>query len=157
MISGGANVMDLIHIGKGSDEFIDKLSSSVSGHEGGDTMVANHIFIQELHNRLGICFLQSSGFNPFGEVVDGNNNVALVAGGAGQGSHDIYSNLIEGFGEFLDGFKGSFSFSSLALLAGLAGLDISNDILFHPRPVEVLRNLQVGVVLAKMACEGSIM
>ena len=50
MIGCGANVVDLVHTSKSGDEFIDKLGSSVGDHEGGDSMVANDIFIQELHN-----------------------------------------------------------------------------------------------------------
>jgi hypothetical protein len=65
--------------------------------------------------------------------------------------------VVEGDAVLLDGLERGFSLAALSLLAGLAGLDISDDIFLHSRPVVVLGDLLKGVVLAKVASEWGIM
>ena len=67
-------------------------------------MSTDDIFIQELYDGLGICFFQGSGFDPFGEMVDCDDDVTFAGRGSGQGSHYINSNLVEWFWVLLDGF-----------------------------------------------------
>src|SRR3954469_11926103 len=84
-------------------------------------------------------------------------NISFASWGPWHRSYDINSNLIKWFWVFLDRFQWGFSSSSLSSLADLAGSNILNDILFHSRPVIILRGFLIGVILTKVASKGCIM
>ena len=64
--------------------------------------------------------------------------------------------MVKGDGVLLDGFERCFSTSGLAFLTGLAGADVFDDVVLHPRPVVVLCDLVVGVILSEVTSEGFI-
>ena len=45
-------------------------------------MAANNIFVEKVRDGLGISIFQSTGFDPFNEVINGNNDVAFSREGS---------------------------------------------------------------------------
>ena len=135
MIGGGLDVVDVIDCGHDLDEVVDEFGSSVSGEFLGDAMSGDDIFIDEGGNGLSISFFKCSSFNPFGEVVNCDNNIAFSSECSGEWAHDVDSYLVEGFGSFLDGFQGGFSSFSFSFLASGTSTDVLLDVGFHFGPV----------------------
>ena len=77
MIGSGLDVVDVIGGSEDSQYFIDKFSSLVCCEDLWDPMSADHIFIEERCDGLCIIVFQGSDFNPFGEVIDSDNDVAF--------------------------------------------------------------------------------
>ena len=74
-------MVNLVSSGEDADKFVDKFSPVIGGEDVGDSMTADDFIIDERCDVLGIGGFECSGFNPFGEVVDGYYDVALSSGG----------------------------------------------------------------------------
>ena len=98
-------------------------------------MSADNIFVQESRDGLGISLFKGTGFWPFCEVVNGDNDVTESSKSPGEGSDDIYSNLVKGDRVLWDGVERGFSSLAASFLAGFAGADIFFCILLDSWPV----------------------
>src|SRR3954467_8206246 len=114
-------------------------------------MAADDIFIQKLHNGLGISISYSSGFYPLGKMVYGDDDISESGECFWKRSHHIDSNLIERYGVLADGFQGGFSLTTFSFLTDVARADIFDDILTHSWPVIVFGNADISIILTLMS------
>ena len=68
---------DLVDVSQSFDEFIDKFRSLVAGDFLRNSMLADDFFVNECEDGLCVSCFQCLGFDPFCEVIDGDNNVSL--------------------------------------------------------------------------------
>ena len=114
-------------------------------------MATDDILVDKSRDGLGISFSKGTSFWPFGEVINGDNDVTVSCESSREGSNHIYSYLMEWDRVLGDRIEGCFSFLVASFLTDFARLNVFGDILLHSRPVVLFCNLLVSVLLCLMS------